>query len=139
MHAPPCNERHVLALSLALAMTALPAGLSGDWRTENGSAVVRLGVCGQTICGRIVRVLRPDAPPNDARNPEVSLRSRPLAGLPVLVGFARNRSGDLQGTAYDPHSGRSYRSYLRVNADGTLRVTGCVTVICRSQTWRRVR
>ncbi len=81
----------------------------------------------------------PAAPPNDANNPNRALRSRPLLGIAVLSGFARNGSGDFQGTAYDPKSGRSYRSYLSLNADGTLRVTGCVTFICRSQTWRRVR
>lgn len=126
-------------LLLALAAMTAPSGLAGDWRTQDGSAVVRVGACGQTVCGRIVQVLHPGAPPNDAHNPDPARRGRPLAGLAVLHGFARNPAGELQGTAYDPKSGRSYRAYLRLNADGTLRVTGCVTFICRSQTWRRAR
>lgn len=126
-------------LALAVALFAAPPGMAGDWRTEDGSAVVRIGDCGATLCGRITRVLNPGAPPNDANNPNRALRSRPLVGIPVLSGFARNASGDLQGTAYDPKSGRSYRSYLSLNDNGTLRVTGCVTFICRSQTWRRAR
>lgn len=127
-------------LLAALALSAAsPAALVGDWRTGDGSAVVRVGRCGAALCGRIVRVLDPRAPANDARNPDAALRSRPLAGLAVLSGFARNPSGVLQGTAYDPKSGRSYRAYLDLNADGTLRVTGCVVFICRSQSWRRVR
>lgn len=128
----------MIALALALAV-AVPPGLAGDWRTEDGSALVRIGACGDAICGRVVRVLAPDAPSNDANNPNRALRSRPLVGVAVLSGFARNRSGDLEGSAYDPKSGRSYRSYLSLNADGTLRVTGCVLLICRSQTWRRAR
>lgn len=127
----------ILAI-LALA-AASPAALAGDWRTQDGSAIVRVGHCGAALCGRIVRVLDPRAPANDARNPDAALRSRPLAGLAVLSGFARNASGDMQGTAYDPQSGRSYRAYLDLDADGTLRVTGCVTFICRSQSWHRVR
>lgn len=128
----------MIALALLLA-AAVPPGLAGDWRTEDGSALVRIGACGNTICGRVVRVLAPNAPPNDAQNPNRALRSRPLVGVAVLSDFARNRSGDLEGSAYDPKSGRSYRSYLSLNADGTLRVTGCVAFICRSQTWRRAR
>jgi uncharacterized protein (DUF2147 family) len=129
----------MLAVALALAAAAPPPGMTGDWRTEDGSGIVRIGACGDAICGRLMRVLNPDAPPNDAHNPDRALRSRSLVGIAVLSGFARNGSGDVQGTAYDPKSGRSYRSYLSLNADGTLRVTGCVTFICRSQTWRRVR
>lgn len=127
----------ILAI-LALA-AASPAALAGDWRTQDGSAIVRVGPCGGALCGRIVRVLDPRAPANDARNPDAALRARPLAGLAVLSGFARNGAGDLQGTAYDPQSGRSYRAYLDLDADGALRVTGCVTFICRSQSWHRVR
>lgn len=128
-----------LALALAVSATAMPAGLAGDWRTADNSALVRIGACGNAICGRVVRVLAPNAPSNDANNPDRALRSRALVGVAVLSGFARNRSGDLEGTAYDPKSGRSYRAYLGLNADGTLRVTGCVAFICRSQTWRRAR
>ncbi|MDQ8756609.1 DUF2147 domain-containing protein [Sphingosinicella sp. LHD-64] len=126
-------------LLLALALFAAPPGMAGDWRTEDGSAIVRIGDCGNRVCGRIVRVLNPAAPPNDANNPDRAQRNRPLAGLAVLSGFSRNGAGDLQGTAYDPKSGRSYRAYLAVGADGTLRVTGCIAFLCRSQTWRRVR
>lgn len=129
----------MLALAFALALAAPPPGMAGDWRTEDGSGIVRIGSCGDAVCGRLMRVLNPAAPPNDANNPNRALRSRPLVGVAVLTGFARNGAGDLQGTAYDPKSGRSYRSYLSLNADGTLRVTGCVTFICRSQTWRRAR
>lgn len=128
----------MIALALLLA-AAVPPGLAGDWRTEDGSALVRIGACGATVCGRVLRVLAPNAPPNDANNPDRALRGRPLIGVAVLSGFARNRSGDLQGSAYDPKSGRSYRAYLSLNANGTLRVTGCVLLICRSQTWRRAR
>ena len=36
----------------------------------------------------------------------------------------------------DPQSG-SYKSSLRLNADGSLRVTGCVLIVCRSKRWTR--
>ncbi|MGZ8337354.1 MAG: DUF2147 domain-containing protein [Allosphingosinicella sp.] len=126
----------MLIPALAL-MLAIPPGMAGDWLTADRSAIVRIGSCGRSLCGRIVRVMARGAPPNDANNPARALRPRPLIGVAVLSGFPQSGVGD--GRAYDPKSGRSYRSRLRLNADGTLRVTGCVSVICRSQTWTRAR
>lgn len=121
----------------ALALAAAPAaGLSGDWVTEDRSAVVRIGRCGQGLCGRVVRVLAAGAPSTDVNNPVRAHRGRRLVGLSVLRGFSAAGTG---GRAYDPKTGRSYRASLRLNADGTLRVTGCVAVICRSQRWTRRR
>jgi uncharacterized protein (DUF2147 family) len=125
----------VLALSLAAAS---PATLSGDWYTDDRSALVRIGSCGRTLCGRIVRVLARGAPPNDVNNPDPAARRRSLVGLAVLSGFTpsgpRAASG---GRAYDPKTGRSYRASLQLNPNGTLKVTGCVLFVCRSRTWTR--
>ena len=118
---------------LALLLAA-PSGFSGDWITADRSAVVRIGPCGASLCGRIARVLARGAPTTDVNNPNRALRRRPLVGVNVLSGFTPAGTG---GRAYNPQNGRSYRATLRLNADGTLRVTGCVTVICRSQTWTR--
>ena len=119
---------------LVLLLLASTSGLSGDWITADRSAVVRIAPCGGSLCGRIVRVLTSGAPTTDAHNPDRTLRGRPLVGLTVLSGFTPAGAG---GRAYDPKSGNSYRTTLRLNADGSLRVTGCVLVVCRSQTWTR--
>jgi uncharacterized protein (DUF2147 family) len=122
---------HIL---LVAALLASAPSFSGDWITADQSAVVRIGPCGAGICGHIVRVLASGAPGSDVNNPDRALRSRPLAGVAVLSGFTPAGSG---GRAYDPKTGRSYSASLHLNADGTLRVTGCVTIICRSQVWTR--
>jgi uncharacterized protein (DUF2147 family) len=121
---------------LLAALQASAPTFSGDWLTADRSAVVRIGACGTSVCGRIVRVLASGAPSSDVNNPDRALRSRPLAGVAVLSGFTSSGSG---GRAYDPKTGRSYRASLRLNADGTLRVTGCVAFVCRSQVWTRRR
>ncbi len=82
-----------------------------------------------------MRVLARGAPVQDANNPDEALRRRPLVGVAVLSGFAPGGGGE--GRAYDPKTGRSYRARLRLNPDGTLRVTGCVAIVCRSQAWTR--
>ena len=126
-------------LTALLALLFAAADHHGTWRTADGSALVRIGPCGDRVCGRIVRVLDPRAPATDRRNPAPALRNRPLVGLTVLSGFVSAPGNALSGRAYDPKTGRSYRASLRLNADGTLRVTGCVLVVCRSQTWTRQR
>ena len=118
---------------LALLLAASP-GLTGDWVNNDRTAVVRIAPCGGSLCGRIVRVIARGAPTTDVNNTDRALRGRALAGLTVLSGFSPSGDG---GRAYNPRSGRTYRATLRSNADGTLRVTGCVMMICRSQTWTR--
>ena len=119
-------------LSAALLLMASSPTLTGDWVTDDRSALVHIAPCGGRLCGRIVRVMARGAPTMDVNNPDRSLRSRPLAGLTVLSGFTPAGAG---GRAYNPRNGHSYRATLGLNADGSLRVTGCVLLICRSQTW----
>ena len=123
-----------MAPILIALLLAAPSGLAGDWVTADRSALVRIGPCGASLCGRVVRVLARGAPTTDVHNPNRALRRRPLVGLQVLSGFTATGAN---GRGYNPQNGRSYRTTLRLNADGTLRVTGCVTIICRSQTWTR--
>lgn len=111
----------------------------GYWITADRTALVRIASCGPKLCGTIVRILAhgPKVPSTDVNNARPSLRSRPLVGLEVLSGFTLRGSAGVDGRAYDPQSGRSYKSRLSPNADGTLTVTGCVFFICQSQIWRR--
>ena len=135
-------SRALLAAALLLAPlpgAAAAPSVEGLWRTDDGKAVIRIAACGQRMCGRIARVLDtdPTVPKTDVNNPDPGRRNRPILGLQILWGFnpgARSWEG---GRAYDPKTGSSYKSTLRLNADGSLRVTGCVLVICRSKRWTR--
>jgi len=134
--------RTVAAASLLLAPlsgAAAASSIEGLWRTDDGKAVVRIAACGQRMCGTIARVLDtiPDVPTTDVNNPDPNRRNRPLVGLQILSGFTGGPSEWTGGQAYDPKSGSSYKSSLRLNADGSLRVTGCVLFVCRSKRWTR--
>ena len=128
------------ALLLApLSAAAAAPPIAGLWRTDDGKAVVRIAACGQQMCGTISRVLDsdPDVPKTDVNNPDPRRRGRPIVGLQILWGFTNGASEWEGGQAYDPKSGSSYKSSLRLNADGSLRVTGCVLFVCRSKRWTR--
>jgi len=133
-------------LALPLMLAPLPAAatapsVTGLWRTDDGSALVEIAACGRQMCGRISRVLAtgPDVPRTDVNNPDPHRRTQPLVGLQILSGFDAKAAAWEGGKAYDPKSGNSYNASLRLNRDGSLRVTGCVLFVCQSKRWTRSR
>ena len=140
-----CIVRSIAAIPLALAGSPLAAStpsetIVGRWLTDDGKGIVTIAPCGSALCGRISQVLdrSPGVPTTDVNNPDAALRKRGILGLPVLTGFRRVGNQWASGRAYDPKSGSSYRSRLALNADRSLRVTGCVLFICQSKRWRRM-
>jgi len=138
--------RPVLAapiLSLALSLIAAPAfaadPVEGEWLTQAGTAKVRVAPCAgkaDRMCGTITWVRT--AGMKDAENPDPALRSRPLVGLTMIRDFKSAGPGKWTGgKIYDPQSGKTYDSKMRANPDGTLKVEGCVLVVCQAQTWRK--
>jgi len=127
-----------LLLTPAAADAATP--IAGRWLTEEGNAVVTIGACGSATCGRITRLIKgpPSGPPVDRNNPDASLRKRPLEGLTILTGFA-DAGDDWRGRIYDPKSGKTYKSIVRREADGSLKVQGCIAFFCRTQRWTAAR
>lgn len=126
------------------AASALPAQaaqpVTGRWTTVDGKAIVHIAPCGKSLCGKIEKILKPTPgrPHTDAENSDPALRSRPLVGLPLLTGFSD--AGDIwKGTIYDPESGKSYKSKINRNPNGTLKVQGCITFLCKTQTWTPTR
>jgi uncharacterized protein (DUF2147 family) len=127
-------------MAFASAAISTP-GITGDWVTADRNAVVRIESCGMETCGTVVRVLAHGSavPQTDVNNPNHARRSQPLVGLKVLSGFTATFSDWVNGRAYDPETGRTYKAKLALNPDGTLAVSGCVLFICKSQRWTRVR
>lgn len=136
-------QRFLLAVFLIASASAAHAAadVTGNWRTEDGSAIITFARCGNQMCANIARVLvsRPGIPKTDVRNPDPALRKRPIQGLRVISGL--NAKGDRWegGRVYDPKSGKSYRSYVELNEDGSLKVAGCLAFICKTQRWTRAR
>ena len=125
-------------VALTIAGTAHAAQpIAGRWVTADGSAIVQVGPCGGSTCGRIATVLKsqPGAPTTDVGNPDAALRTRPIVGLPILSGFS-DAGSDWRGRIYDPRNGKSYKSIVARAPDGTLKVKGCISFICQTQVWK---
>lgn len=128
------------APAIALAAPAYAADpIAGRWITEERDAIVTIGDCGRSTCGRISRFLEtpPDGPDQrDINNPDADLRDRKLLGLPVLTSLSQD--GDLwRGRIYDPKSGKTYRSVIRRVSAGRMEVKGCIGPFCQTQVWTR--
>lgn len=132
-----------IALAAALALAAAPAfaadPVEGEWLTPSGSGKVRIAPCGGKLCGNITWLKNPaDAKASDNNNPDPKLKARPILGLPMLWGFKPAGPGKWTGgKIYDPGSGKTYDSKLSVRPDGTLKVEGCILMVCQAQTWKR--
>jgi uncharacterized protein (DUF2147 family) len=66
------------------------------------------------------------------------LRTRPILGMPILSGFV-DKGNDWRGTIYDPRNGKTYKSIVSKNTDGTLAVKGCIAFFCQTQKWTPAR
>jgi uncharacterized protein (DUF2147 family) len=132
-----------MRFAAALLLVSLPATaqaaepITGKWVTGDGKAIVTVQQCGPVLCGHVSRLLKvgPGAPKTDMRNPDPALRSRPMLGLPVLTGFT-DAGNDWRGKIYSPEEGKTYKSIVSRNPDGTLTVKGCISIFCRTLVWR---
>ena len=135
-------------LALATLLTALPLAaqaadpVHGVWLTPDGDAKVKVAPCGGSVCGTVVWLKAPldkaGKPLVDAANPDPALRTRPIVGLTMIRDFKPVAAGRWTGgKIYDPKTGKTYASKLSANADGTLKVEGCVSVVCQALTWKR--
>ena len=128
----------IVAVSLAAPASAAPASVAGRWITQEKNAVVEIGQCGASVCGRIVKFLVKPATgwdATDANNPDPKLKSRKLLGTPILTGF-KPEGTQWRGQIYDPKSGKTYRSIMQLSG-GKLSVKGCIGPFCKNQTWTK--
>lgn len=132
-----------IILAAAVSLAAGPALASdpveGEWLTQGGSGKVRIAPCGAKLCGTISWLRDPaDAKAMDQNNPDAKLKHRPILGLPMLWGFKPAGPGKWTGgKIYDPNSGKTYDSKMSINANGTLKVEGCILMVCQAQTWKK--
>ncbi len=126
-----------------MAGAAQAAGTAqGDWFTLGGLAKVHITPCGATLCGTVVWMKTPNdpetgKPQRDDKNPDPALRDRAALGLQILRGMKPVGDGRwADGTIYDPRSGMTYASKMSTNADGTLKVEGCIAILCKAQIWQ---
>jgi uncharacterized protein (DUF2147 family) len=123
------------AVLIAVATPVQAAtSITGRWFTDNKDSIIEIAPCGTALCGRVARIIAPTPdgkPAIDSNNPDPKLRNRPILGMTLLSGF-RDSGKEWSGQIYDPRAGRTYRSTMQRQANGTLKVKGCWGPFCRS-------
>ena len=136
----PRTRPYVFLLLLSLSSLAHAAtGVLGDWMNPTQS-VIRIYPCGNSVCAKIVK-LSPTAPGKiDYRNPDASLRNRPLCGLEIGMGFHQIDADHLDsGHLYDPESGKTYKGTIAsVGDELDLRGYIGIPLFGRTEVWHRV-
>jgi uncharacterized protein (DUF2147 family) len=119
-------------------------GILGQWLTAGGESRVEIYMCDSvTYCGKIVWLrdpLKDGKSVIDDKNPEDSLKSRPVLGLQILRGFTY--AGDhlwSGGKIYDPKSGNDYSAKMSLVDQQNLDLRGYVVIplFGRTEKWTR--
>jgi len=114
----------------------------GTWLTQNSDAQIRVARCGASMCGTIVWIKDPvdsrtGQPPVDEKNPNPSMRNRPLVGLRIFA-MIGDGDGNWSGGIYNADDGQTYRGRIMLRGPEQLEVQGCAGIFCGSETWRKV-
>jgi uncharacterized protein (DUF2147 family) len=124
-------------LSATPAMAAAP--IAGKWMTAEKDSIIEIAPCGTNMCGKISKFMIPvEGPPFDRHNPNPAMRNRPLLGLPILLAL-KDGGKQWEGNIYDPKKGKTYKSKVYMNPNGTMTVKGCIAFFCQGFVWTAVR
>jgi uncharacterized protein (DUF2147 family) len=141
LHRPRNIMTTTLAASvvlLAASRSALAADPTGDWRVADGVANIRVAQCGGSMWGVVAWEKQPGG--RDSNNPDVSKRSRPTLGMPILLDMKKKPGADSwEGQVYNAKDGQTYSSSITPTDADHLEIRGCVLgFLCGGETWMRV-
>ena len=143
-----CGALAAAALMLAgltVAGSAL-ADPTGVWLNEAQDSHVKIYACeddDDELCGEIVWLKNPlgkdGKPRQDVKNEDKSLRDRQIMGLQIITGMEDDGGGEWEdGEIYNPRDGETYDAEMEEIDANTLKVSGCVWFLCKTQTWTRL-
>lgn len=112
----------------------------GVWRMDDGRVTIEVSPCGDKLCGHVVALAKPlrhGRPKVDRKNPDKSLRSRPVIGLQIINDMEHVGPNRWEGAIYNADDGNTYKGGFTVHGD-VINVKGCVLFICKSMKFVRV-
>lgn len=132
--------RRIVLTLLALAATpaiAAPSPIAGNWKTDDGRAIVTVAPCRGGLCATITHFLvaEPQGGVRDAKNPDPKLRNRRVLGTNVLWGLKPNGNA-WTGSGYSARDGRTFNASVTTQG-GKLELKGCVLMFCKTVEWTR--
>jgi len=123
----------LFVLGVAPAKAGDPAG---EWLVEDGSARIRVAICGGSLWGVVGWE---KAPGKDTANPDPAKRTRDTLGMPILIDMKPSGTDKWSGQIYNARDGKMYQASVELQSEKALKVRGCVLggLFCGGETWAR--
>ncbi|NRA30205.1 MAG: DUF2147 domain-containing protein [Parvularculaceae bacterium] len=119
----------MIAFAALLLAFSGPHDVEGVWATGNGRAHVEISETADgSIRGEIIWYASYGTPEDDGG----------ILGMTLLEDFERADDRWRRGTIINLKNGRAYKSTLERVDEDTLAVEGCLSLFCRTQSWKRV-
>ena len=112
-----------------LVRPALAADPLGNWYTADNDSQVRIINCGGALCGKLVWLKVPIDPATgqpklDKNNADASKQSRPLLGVPIVLGMKPSGPDQWSGNVYNASDGKTYSGSFTMTGDNYRRSQG---------------
>jgi uncharacterized protein (DUF2147 family) len=109
---------------------------AGDWLVEDGTAKIRIAICGGSLWGVVGWE---KSPGKDTANPDPAKRTRDTLGMPILIDMKPSGPDKWSGQIYNAKDGKMYQASVELQSDQALKVRGCVLggLFCGGETWAR--
>ncbi|RYG12893.1 MAG: DUF2147 domain-containing protein [Chitinophagaceae bacterium] len=117
----------------------------GKWLSASGEGQIEIYKRADKYFGKLSWIKEPNdengKPKVDSKNPNPSLKAKPILGLELLKDFIFEDGKWTDGTIYDPKTGKTYSCNLTLKENGQLTIRGYIgiSLIGRSETWKRVK
>lgn len=121
-----------------------PDAIIGTWLNASGKGQIQIYKQGSKYYGKLVWLKEPNDeqgnPKVDSKNPNASLKTKPLIGAIILRDFVFDDDEWNSGRIYDPQNGKDYKCFLRLKDVKILSVRGYIGValLGRTETWTRI-
>ncbi|MFT5011660.1 MAG: hypothetical protein ACI9HA_000307 [Dinoroseobacter sp.] len=108
----------------------------GHWASEG--SIFEITLADGTLKGQVRALFNPNylseedadrvgQPRTDDNNPDSELRDRPIIGLAMFSEY-QFEDGQWQGKIYDPESGNTYQSRMKITGKGDLEIRGYIGI-----------
>ncbi|MCE1168331.1 MAG: DUF2147 domain-containing protein [Sphingobacteriia bacterium] len=135
----------VLAIVLPVSAQKKANDIVGFWLNQDADAKVEIYKSGDKYYGKIVWLKIPIDPVTkkeklDSKNPDNSLKQRPILNLEILKHFVFDGDNEWNdGAIYDPKSGKTYSCLIKFEEANKLKIRGYigVSLIGKTTYWTR--
>jgi uncharacterized protein (DUF2147 family) len=130
-------------LTMATANRAYASDPTGVWWDEDRDAKIQVAKCGDAFCGHVVWIQQANDPDNgrpwvDKNNTDPNKRGRPLLGLTIARDMKPSGTPNKwSGQVYSIVFGKNFSGSLTLLSPTSLKIEGCLSLICQSEIWTK--